>query len=342
MNRRANLAAVGAGGLAVSTDVRQHAKHVRKRAPEARLATHAHQWTWTSRRLASLVTPATGTPHRTASIMHRRHVGPQPAIIAWPYTLQADEHCGCIPALRLATIFSIGHLADEPSAAAHVLRRAIVVIRTGVRRKRQLARSRYDNVTQVGRHPGLGTIMSRPSRRSPPTRTAVARQLSRHHRVLPARRGAGGVLLPGRGRRRAALVLYNIPVFTKVRIAPSAAVALASHPRIAGLKDSGRDLGYAAELLDAVAGMGAAADFSVLRGTDSMLVSYMLAGARGTICGSANVVPELVLAVYDAVPGGQVGRRAQPRGAAPGGEQGVRCRGTVRCVEGSGRQHRYR
>jgi dihydrodipicolinate synthase/N-acetylneuraminate lyase len=100
------------------------------------------------------------------------------------------------------------------------------------------------------------------------------------------------------------LVLYNIPVFTKVRIAPSAAVALASHPRIAGLKDSGRDLGYAAELLDAVAAVGAAADFSVLTGTDSMLVSYMLAGARGTICGSANVVPELVRAVYDAVRAG--------------------------------------
>jgi 4-hydroxy-tetrahydrodipicolinate synthase len=102
------------------------------------------------------------------------------------------------------------------------------------------------------------------------------------------------------------LVLYNIPVFTKVRIAPTAAVALASHPRVAGLKDSGKDLGYAAQLLDAVAAADAAGDFSVLTGTDSMLVSYMLAGARGTICGSANVVPELVLAVYDAVRAGKL------------------------------------
>jgi dihydrodipicolinate synthase/N-acetylneuraminate lyase len=102
------------------------------------------------------------------------------------------------------------------------------------------------------------------------------------------------------------LVLYNIPMFTKVRIAPSAAVALASHPRIAGLKDSGRDLGYTADLVDGVAAVGAAADFSVVTGTDSMLVSSMLAGARGTICGSANVVPELVLAVYDAVRAGKL------------------------------------
>jgi 4-hydroxy-tetrahydrodipicolinate synthase len=102
------------------------------------------------------------------------------------------------------------------------------------------------------------------------------------------------------------LVLYNIPVFTKVQIAPSAAVALAAHPRVAGLKDSGRDLGYAADLLDAVAAAGASSGFSVLTGTDSLLVSSMLAGARGAICASANLVPGLVLAVYDAVRAGKL------------------------------------
>jgi 4-hydroxy-tetrahydrodipicolinate synthase len=102
------------------------------------------------------------------------------------------------------------------------------------------------------------------------------------------------------------LVLYNIPVFTKVQVAPAVAAALAAHPRVAGLKDSGRDLGYAAGLLDAVAAAGAAAGFSLLTGTDSLLVPYMLAGARGTICANANVVPELVLAVYDAVRAGKL------------------------------------
>jgi 4-hydroxy-tetrahydrodipicolinate synthase len=102
------------------------------------------------------------------------------------------------------------------------------------------------------------------------------------------------------------LVLYNIPVYTKVQIAPAVAAALAAHPRVAGLKDSGRDLGYAAGLLDAVRTAGADADFSVLTGTDSLLVPYLLAGARGTICANANVVPELVLAVYDAVRAGKL------------------------------------
>lgn len=102
------------------------------------------------------------------------------------------------------------------------------------------------------------------------------------------------------------LILYNIPRFTKVQIAPSAAVALAVHPRVAGLKDSGGDLGYGAGLLDAVAAAGVAGEFSVLTGIDSLLVSYLLAGAHGTICASANVVPELVCAVYDAVREGKL------------------------------------
>jgi dihydrodipicolinate synthase/N-acetylneuraminate lyase len=103
------------------------------------------------------------------------------------------------------------------------------------------------------------------------------------------------------------LVIYNIPVFTKIVIDPAAAAALAVHPRVAGLKDSGRDLGYAARLLDAVAAAGPdAADFSVLTGSDSMIVSYLLTGARGTICANANIVPELVRAAYDAVLAGKL------------------------------------
>lgn len=108
------------------------------------------------------------------------------------------------------------------------------------------------------------------------------------------------------------LVIYNIPVFTKVRIEPEVAAALAPHPRVAGLKDSGRDILHTAALLDAVAALGpVAGDFSVLTGTDTTLVAAMLAGARGTICANANVVPELVLAVYDAVRAGKLDEAAR-------------------------------
>ncbi|HEX4088529.1 MAG TPA: dihydrodipicolinate synthase family protein [Trebonia sp.] len=102
------------------------------------------------------------------------------------------------------------------------------------------------------------------------------------------------------------LVIYNIPAFTKITIDPAAAAALAAHPRVAGLKDSGRDLNYAARLLDAVAAAGASADFSLLTGTDVMIVSYLLHGARGTICANANIMPEVVRAAYDAVQAGKL------------------------------------
>jgi dihydrodipicolinate synthase/N-acetylneuraminate lyase len=102
------------------------------------------------------------------------------------------------------------------------------------------------------------------------------------------------------------LVLYNIPRFTKVRIGPSVAAALAAHPRVSGLKDSSGDFGYGTELLDAVAASSPGADFSVLTGIDSLFVAYLLAGAQGTICGSANLVPELVRSVYDEVRSGKL------------------------------------
>jgi dihydrodipicolinate synthase/N-acetylneuraminate lyase len=102
------------------------------------------------------------------------------------------------------------------------------------------------------------------------------------------------------------LVLYNIPVFTKIVIDPAVAAALAAHPQVAGLKDSGRNLDYGARLLDAVTAAGAAADFSLLTGTDTLIVSYLLHGARGTICANANIVPEVVRAAYDATQAGKL------------------------------------
>lgn len=137
-------------------------------------------------------------------------------------------------------------------------------------------------------HGGTGVLVAPPSYYP----LTVAEQEAYFSRV------ADGAALP--------LVLYNIPRFTKVQIEPRAAAVLAAHPRVAGLKDSGGDLRYGAGLLDAVAAAGAAEQFSVLTGIDSLLVSYMLAGARGTICGNANVVPELVRAVYDAVREGKL------------------------------------
>jgi 4-hydroxy-tetrahydrodipicolinate synthase len=98
------------------------------------------------------------------------------------------------------------------------------------------------------------------------------------------------------------LLLYNIPVFTKVRIAPAVAAALAAHPRVVGLKDSSRDMEYQQQVIGACAGT----EFSVLTGTDSLLVASLMTGARGTIAASANLAPELAVGVYRAVRAGDM------------------------------------
>ncbi|HEY2575083.1 MAG TPA: dihydrodipicolinate synthase family protein [Streptosporangiaceae bacterium] len=98
------------------------------------------------------------------------------------------------------------------------------------------------------------------------------------------------------------LVLYNIPVFTKIMIAPEVVGRLAAHPAIAGIKDSSRNMEYHQQIIYATAG----ASFSVLTGSDIMLAASLTLGATGTIAGSGNLVPDLVAGVCDAIASGQV------------------------------------
>lgn len=90
------------------------------------------------------------------------------------------------------------------------------------------------------------------------------------------------------------LVLYNIPVFTKVPISPGVVGRLAAHPAIAGIKDSSRDLEYFHQMLAAT---GGTPDFTALTGTDTLLLPSLLAGAGGTIAASVNLVPRLAVEI---------------------------------------------
>jgi dihydrodipicolinate synthase/N-acetylneuraminate lyase len=98
------------------------------------------------------------------------------------------------------------------------------------------------------------------------------------------------------------LLLYNIPAFTKVRIAPEAAAALAAHPNVIGMKDSSRDMEYQQQVIQACAGMDGG--FNVLTGTDTLLVASLVLGASGAIVASANLAPELPVGVYHAFTSG--------------------------------------
>jgi 4-hydroxy-tetrahydrodipicolinate synthase len=98
------------------------------------------------------------------------------------------------------------------------------------------------------------------------------------------------------------LLLYNIPVFTKVRLAPDVVARLAAHPAIAGIKDSSRDMEYQQELIAATTD----AEFSVLTGADTLLVASLVVGAAGSISASANLVPELPVAIQRALHAGDL------------------------------------
>lgn len=102
------------------------------------------------------------------------------------------------------------------------------------------------------------------------------------------------------------VLLYNIPAMTKVSLHPSAVAALAEEPGVIGIKDSSRDLEYLQSVLYATAG----ADVAVLTGIDTLLVPSLAIGAAGAIAASANLVPHLGRAVYDAVAAGDPERAA--------------------------------
>lgn len=85
------------------------------------------------------------------------------------------------------------------------------------------------------------------------------------------------------------IVLYNIPRFTAVPIAPAVVGTLAADPTVVGIKDSSMDMENMLAILEQTAG----ADFTVLTGTDTLLVTSLLAGADGSITAGANMCPDL-------------------------------------------------
>lgn len=94
------------------------------------------------------------------------------------------------------------------------------------------------------------------------------------------------------------IVLYNIPQFTAVGIAPPVVGALAAHSTVVGIKDSGKNMEYLLAVIDATESAG---NFTVFTGTDTLLMASLVSGADGTIAASANVCPALGAKICRAV-----------------------------------------
>jgi 4-hydroxy-tetrahydrodipicolinate synthase len=94
------------------------------------------------------------------------------------------------------------------------------------------------------------------------------------------------------------VLLYHIPEF-----GPAVPVEVAAELDVWGVKDSGGDLTYTRQVL--------AAGRDVMVGAEHTVVDAVLSGARGTIAGFANVLPEhLIVAATGAQPGAEGAARA--------------------------------
>lgn len=93
------------------------------------------------------------------------------------------------------------------------------------------------------------------------------------------------------------LLVYNIPQFTKVSVAPSVVARLARDGAVAGIKDSSRDFEYFAQVVYATRGVDG---FRVFTGSDTMLLASLTVGGDGTIAGGPNLDPSLAVELFDA------------------------------------------
>jgi 4-hydroxy-2-oxoglutarate aldolase len=84
------------------------------------------------------------------------------------------------------------------------------------------------------------------------------------------------------------VLLYNVTMFTGVNLLPEAVERLASHPNIAGLKESGSDIAQIAEYVERTPD-----DFTVLAGSAATLYQALCAGCDGAILALAAVLPDL-------------------------------------------------
>ena len=96
-----------------------------------------------------------------------------------------------------------------------------------------------------------------------------------------------------------ALVAYDIPGRTAVRIAPETLLALAAHPRIRAVKDCSADP-------DAALGLLRDGRLALLAGNDDELFAQLALGAPGAITASAHLRPDLFVRLQALLRGQQL------------------------------------
>lgn len=91
------------------------------------------------------------------------------------------------------------------------------------------------------------------------------------------------------------VLLYNNPDRMRCGISASLAVRLSEIPNIVGIKESSGDMTLTAELIRKTRDK----DFKVIAGRDILILSTLVYGGVGAVASSANIVPELVVDIYN-------------------------------------------
>jgi 4-hydroxy-tetrahydrodipicolinate synthase len=90
------------------------------------------------------------------------------------------------------------------------------------------------------------------------------------------------------------ILLYNIPARTGVSLEPKTVAELSELPNIVGIKDSSGSFENILQYIERTH-----PEFSVLAGTDSLILWTLLAGGKGAIAATANIAPSLVVSIYE-------------------------------------------
>lgn len=90
------------------------------------------------------------------------------------------------------------------------------------------------------------------------------------------------------------IVMYNIPARTGAALAPATVGKLAKIKNIVGVKDSSGNFNNILQYIDAAQGE----DFAVLSGNDALILWTLLAGGTGGITAIANILPEVMVSIY--------------------------------------------
>lgn len=96
------------------------------------------------------------------------------------------------------------------------------------------------------------------------------------------------------GNTKLPIILYNIPANTKISISEQVYKAVIKNPQIIGIKDSSGSLDNIQMYLD----LNNREDFSVLVGSDSLILSALQKGADGAVAATSNVLTKTDLGIY--------------------------------------------